>query len=107
MLEDSLEQPSETRLHLWRGIQNAYRRLGPEASSAAFKILSLIHSTPEKFLDSWENTVGWLVTLWLIGVVEKDLQPELRGRSATSAAQVMKAVEEKVREFHKNENEAE
>ncbi|MFN5709264.1 MAG: hypothetical protein ACK48X_14515 [Planctomycetota bacterium] len=99
LLEASEQHPFGLRSNLWEGIRNAFRRLGREASPAAPKILSMIRNKRRDYLYGWDNEVGWLVTLRLIGVDDEDLDPEYSQNSAEDAARVRKAVEAEVEDY--------
>jgi hypothetical protein len=59
----------------------------------------MIRNKRRDYLYGWDNEVGWLVTLRLIGVDDEDLDPEYSQNSAEDAARVRKAVEAEVEDY--------
>jgi hypothetical protein len=98
VLETSRKLSPRDRSPLWEGIRNAFKRLGLNAAPAAPKILSMIQKSPDDFLDTWDNTIGWLVTLRLMGVKEQELLRTLKWMSPSEAARVMEAVNQEARQ---------
>jgi hypothetical protein len=95
----SLLDASEEHPHLMNGIRNAFKRLRPQATWVAPKLLAMIHKGPSKYLDEWDSRIRWLVTLRLMGVEEENLQPEFQHEKNKVAARIRDVVEKNVREY--------
>lgn len=98
LMEATRNEASGGRRNLWAGIRNAFNRLGPDAAPAAPRILSMIHRRSEDFFNEHDDRIGWLVTLRLMGVEEKDLLRILNRESIKDIDRILEIVNENVQE---------
>lgn len=105
LLDESLQKPWHARWRALEGIREAFKRLGPEAASAAPRIQSLIERSPSSLLNSWGDRVEWLVALRLMGVPADDLplrRRQAKPPSPTEVASDIQSIEQQVQRYRED-----
>jgi hypothetical protein len=64
----------------------------------------MIHRRSEDFFNEHDDRIGWLVTLRLMGVEEKDLLRILNRGSPEDTARIVEAVNKEVQEHLQKKN---